>query len=260
MESNENDKIYFIVKDNESNGPFNIEELKIENIKPTDLVWFEGISDWSKAIEIDTLKVLFEKKTPPPIPNHNSTQNDIKNEVPFSEKKEETLEKESNSASVEKEQIKKKSSKTALWIVLGFLVLIILISLWSNYNSQNQKIQTALLEQDRIEAAVNEQKRINDENREKIEAQEKEKRRLKIEELTATLNRLKSDLDESYVELEAAKYKLNDISQFQLLRTASEKNYQIKSQIQLIKDWESHIRRIKSEIISIKAEVQSLSY
>jgi hypothetical protein len=67
-------------------------------------------------------------------------------------------------------------------------------------------------------------------------------------------------LENSHIELEAAKYKLNDIQGFHFLRTESEKSYQIKSQIQLIKDWETHIRKLQFEISNLQAEVQSLSY
>jgi hypothetical protein len=258
MKSNENDKIYFIVKDNESNGPFNLEELKNENIKPIDLVWFEGISDWKNANEIDSLKVLFEKKSPPPIPNSgssNSIEDDSIDNKTNSNKSNQNQENknystEFNHEKIDQEQTKTSSSKIALIMVSVFALLLIIIGFWSNNKSQNKK----------IEAALREQERINLEHQAKFEAQEQEKKNLKIEELKGQIETYKTDLENSYIELEAAKYKLNDIQGFHFLRTESEKSYQIKSQIQLIKDWETHIRKLQFEISNLQAEVQSLSY
>lgn len=60
-------KKYFYIKDDNKLGPFDIEELKSENLKRDTLVWFQGIKDWTKASEIKELGELFIH-LPPPVP------------------------------------------------------------------------------------------------------------------------------------------------------------------------------------------------
>lgn len=60
-------KKYFYIKDDNKLGPFDIEELKSENLKRDTLVWFQGIKDWTKAAEIKELGELFIH-LPPPVP------------------------------------------------------------------------------------------------------------------------------------------------------------------------------------------------
>lgn len=60
--------VYNVVVDGKSTGPYTIEELEIQaksgNLTGNSLVWKSGMPEWSKAGEIEELRVLFEK-TPP---------------------------------------------------------------------------------------------------------------------------------------------------------------------------------------------------
>ncbi len=38
-------------------GPFSLEKLKEKDLKASDLVWYEGLSDWTPAGEIAELKL-----------------------------------------------------------------------------------------------------------------------------------------------------------------------------------------------------------
>ena len=58
-------KKYYLHNGVEQQGPFTIEELKVKGITKETPVWFEGITDWVKAGEVDELLVLFQT-TPPP--------------------------------------------------------------------------------------------------------------------------------------------------------------------------------------------------
>jgi hypothetical protein len=64
-------KKYFYISRNRKYGPFNVEELKSENLDRDTLVWFQGIKDWVKASEVEELAEIFIH-LPPPIPvRHN---------------------------------------------------------------------------------------------------------------------------------------------------------------------------------------------
>lgn len=49
---------YFIHKDNEHHGPFNLEELKTKRITKDTLIWYNELEEWTTADKIDELKEL----------------------------------------------------------------------------------------------------------------------------------------------------------------------------------------------------------
>jgi hypothetical protein len=71
-------KKYYLHNGTEQEGPFDISDLKSKGIKATTEVWYEGIFDWTSADEIDELKGLFSKATPPPIRPKSKTTEPIK--------------------------------------------------------------------------------------------------------------------------------------------------------------------------------------
>ncbi|MDG2194251.1 MAG: DUF4339 domain-containing protein [Polaribacter sp.] len=71
-------KKYYLHNGTEQDGPFDISDLKSKGITAKTEVWYEGISDWTNADEIDELKGLFSKVTPPPIRPKSTTKDPIK--------------------------------------------------------------------------------------------------------------------------------------------------------------------------------------
>lgn len=59
-------KIYYIFDKNEQLGPYDINELQLLKITKNTPVWTEGFTDWLPAGEIEELKGLFDRTTPPP--------------------------------------------------------------------------------------------------------------------------------------------------------------------------------------------------
>ncbi|MCW1149165.1 DUF4339 domain-containing protein [Flavobacterium lacisediminis] len=62
---------YYLHNGTENIGPFNIEELKQQNITRNTQVWFEGMEDWKEAGTIEELKILFPV-LPPPLKKDNT--------------------------------------------------------------------------------------------------------------------------------------------------------------------------------------------
>ena len=65
---------YFIIVNDQQQGPFTIDELKLRGIAPDTLVWAEGMPQWMPASQVDELKTSFQNEadgntaTPPPPP------------------------------------------------------------------------------------------------------------------------------------------------------------------------------------------------
>jgi hypothetical protein len=57
---------YYISNGTNQLGPYNLEDLKRQNITPNTLVWYEGLEEWKKINEVEELKE-FVNKLPPPI-------------------------------------------------------------------------------------------------------------------------------------------------------------------------------------------------
>lgn len=100
---------YFYLKDGQQIGPIPFEDLKKHNIRKDTLIWYDGITDWTQAQNVDELQILFAT-TPPPIPKNvqQTTANVSKNEVP--------------------QKKKSKSIIVFLFIVIGLMIVGIAIT------------------------------------------------------------------------------------------------------------------------------------
>lgn len=58
-------------------GPFSKSELKEKNITRKTEIWHEGLSDWTKAENIEELKYFFTTVTPPPIKKKTKSWKEI---------------------------------------------------------------------------------------------------------------------------------------------------------------------------------------
>ena len=60
---------YYIFDGQAKKGPFDLEQLKSKILSKETPVWYEGLTDWIMAGNIDELKEYFAiKTTPPPFP------------------------------------------------------------------------------------------------------------------------------------------------------------------------------------------------
>ncbi len=211
---------YYLHLNNKQEGPFSLDELKKMSITQETLVWYEGSEEWKNAGVVNELKILF-KSIPPQIPISSENNEALKNV--------------------------KTPNKTALkkWLLPVISISIILIAGISLFIYQSNK-QAAIQQQlDAQNAIILEQQKVavqrQAEEQRKKEALEKKRRE---EELVS----LKYEFDNAITSLRFAKEKLEQIKQFQLLRTADEKATQIKEQLEIIRNWENEVERINNEI------------
>lgn len=75
-------KIYYIAINNQSQGPYTPDELRIAGLNAKSLIWHEGLADWVEASQIPELSAYLTKQaTPPPSPLHNNHQTIMQNLV-----------------------------------------------------------------------------------------------------------------------------------------------------------------------------------
>lgn len=69
-------KLWYVRLNNESHGPYTIEELKALSIEKDDYLWKEGLTDWVQAESIPELNTLFTNSAPPVFTVHRSKNAD----------------------------------------------------------------------------------------------------------------------------------------------------------------------------------------
>ena len=126
---------FYIFINEEQQGPFTIEEIKLKNITKNTLVWSEGMEDWKEAGIVEELKALFPV-LPPPI-------------------KKTTTEKKKQDVTV---NIKTHSSLYKIFKIIGivFLILILLslvVKILDSKHSSSATYEESVMTIQEIEAA-----------------------------------------------------------------------------------------------------------
>lgn len=80
---------YFYSDGKEKHGPLTFDELVHEkSVSINTLVWFEGLSDWTKAIEVDEIKLHLENRPPDVMVQNDNPSQKIKGDPDISVKSE----------------------------------------------------------------------------------------------------------------------------------------------------------------------------
>lgn len=217
---------FYIHKDDQQQGPFSTDELKNLKITRDTMVWFEGEDNWKKAIEVDALQEILKSIPPPfqtkppvtPPPLVDNKPKEVTNPTP------------------DKPPTKKKN--TSIIVVVILLVGGLGISIYNNQQTKQAEIQLQLEEQN---VKIQEQERIE-------AARLAEEERQNAAQRQAELQSLNYDYDQAVTNLRAAKIRLDEIQEFQFLRTTSEKQGQVQEQLEIIRSWENEVERLKREI------------
>jgi len=119
-------KKYFIHNGTEQQGPFSLDDLKIKNINRNTSIWYDGLSDWTIADNIEELKELINDSTPPPFSTKQKSPPPINN-------------KQTGNSNIYSVPIPQKNK--AVRITLAVLIIIALaiggITLYNNVNGVN---------------------------------------------------------------------------------------------------------------------------
>lgn len=138
---------YFYHDGVDQKGPFAIEELNTENIKPETPIWFEGLAQWSIASEITQLEHLFKIASPPPFNPSNKVSI---TETPPLFKPDEQIEKPIEPTSPRETSnvfapTAPKSNTGLIWIIsliAGAVLIVIIAALINNSNHSSSIINT----------------------------------------------------------------------------------------------------------------------
>lgn len=108
---------YFLHDGNQERGPFDMEQLKTQNLKKDTKIWHEGLESWTTVDKLVELKDLLIRKTPPPLLKPTE---EIKS---ITSKLEQAPPTYSNPNTYTEQVIVKKKSKLIPIIIISLLVI-----------------------------------------------------------------------------------------------------------------------------------------
>lgn len=237
-------KKYFLHINNETIGPFDLEELKARRITKKTPVWFEGMEHWKTAEEIPELTSLF-LVIPPPISNFSSTSSTPK-------------------AATKREPRKFMGlSKNTFLIVAGVLILTIgtvVLNTVQENRRRELKLKNHKTEVENYQYQL-QQKELEEQ---KILAEEEEKaaaeRMLKGRKETGNrrLLEIQQTLVDYQTKLEETEKKLINASGFKLLRTADDKKKQLDLLQNNINFYKNEMVKLENESDQLKLELEKI--
>lgn len=222
--------IYFLHIDGRQVGPYSKEELQQIRISRDTMIWFEGQEHWQEAGTVDALSDLFRNQPPPfkkkqgDVPVH---PNPIQSEAPMRNK-----------------ATGKLKSSTLAGIIIGSVIF--LLGIYMVYNNQEGKVQALQQELEIKQKELHELRELMQAR--ELAHQEEEAKRIAEEERAKQLQKLTFRYNQAVDKVEEAKLKLEKIKEFHFLRTFSEKEEQINTQMDIIKSWENEVIRLKAQL------------
>lgn len=222
--------IYFLHIDGRQVGPYSKEELQQIRISRDTMIWFEGQEHWQEAGTVDALSDLFRNQPPP----FKKKQGD----APVHPNPIQTEEPVPNKASG------KLKSSTLAGIIIGSVIF--LLGIYMVYNNQEGKVQALQQELEIKQKELHELRELMQAR--ELAHQEEEAKRIAEEERAKQLQKLTFRYNQAVDKVEEAKLKLEKIKEFHFLRTFSEKEEQINTQMDIIKSWENEVIRLKAQL------------
>ena len=235
-------KKYYLHSNNETFGPFDLEELKARNVTEKTPVWFVGMEHWKTAGEIPELKSLF-LAIPPPISYFSTT--------PTTPKVEETVE----------ERLILGMSRNTVFIIVGAISLIIATIVFKSMQEnrsrelklKNHKTDIENYQQQLRQKEFEEQKAL-------VAVEEKAAAERMMRNRQQTANRRVSEIQQTLADyqykLEETEGKLINAEEFKLLRSQAEKDRQLNLLQNNINFYKDAIIKLRNESDQLKLELE----
>ena len=237
-------KKYFLHINNETIGPFDLEELKAKSISKTSAVWFEGMQHWKTAGEIPELTRLF-LAVPPPITSFSAPPSTPK------------------VAEIVEERKILGLSRNTFFIIVGAVSLIIATSIFKSVQENRSRELKLKNHKTDVENYQRQLQQIEFEKQKMLTATEekaatermlkgrKEAANRKVSEIQQTLSNYQNKLEET-------KRKLSNAEDFKLLRSQAEKERQLALLQNNINFYKNAMVKLRNESDQLKLELEKI--
>ena len=235
-------KKYYLHTNNETFGPFDLEELKTRNVTEKTPVWFVGMEHWKTAGEIPELTSLFAA-IPPPISSFSTTPT-----TPKVEKK------------VEERKILGLSRNTFFIIVGAVSLTTATIVFKSVQENRSRELKLKNHQTDIENHQYQLRQKEFEEQKALVAVEEKAAAERMIRNRQQTANRRVSEIQQTLADyqykLEETERKLIDAEEFKLLRSQAEKDRQLNLLQNNINFYKDAIIKLRNESDQLKLELE----
>lgn len=235
-------KKYYLHTNNETFGPFDLEELKTRNVTEKTPVWFVGMEHWKTAGEIPELTSLFAV-IPPPISSFSTTPT-----TPKVEKK------------VEERKILGLSRNTFFIIVGAVSLTTATIVFKSVQENRSRELKLKNHQTDIENHQYQLRQKEFEEQKALVAVEEKAAAERMIRNRQQTANRRVSEIQQTLADyqykLEETERKLIDAEEFKLLRSQAEKDRQLNLLQNNINFYKDAIIKLRNESDQLKLELE----
>lgn len=206
-------KLYYLHENNQTTGPYSIEELKEKKITSLTPIWKEGFSEWKTAAEIDDLQSILEKI---PTPQQLSS---VEQKPVFSKPKFDFL----------------GYNKRNIILILILMIIVLLALIIMNYQSSKiidiEKTNKEIQKENYSKKIEEQQLKLEEQNKILTEKEKQEQERINSSRRKAdeeTYKEILNAISNTYAQLEEAKEELEKARGFRLFRTSKKKEQQIE--------------------------------
>ncbi|MEI2675468.1 MAG: DUF4339 domain-containing protein [Chitinophagaceae bacterium] len=119
-------KKYYLHNGTDHQGPFDLEELKLQGINKKTLIWYDGLTEWVTAGELDELKEVITSIAPPPVTNKLFTP-PVETKTPKTDALFPHLDIQNN-------KFKSKIAPGAILCLIGYFLPWVNLSIFGSYN------------------------------------------------------------------------------------------------------------------------------
>jgi len=245
-------KQYYAYLEGQQSGPFSIDELKGKITRET-MVWHEGLPEWISAHQVPDLQTAFT--TPPPLQAENPkpVPPPIQNQQPISQNY--TYPTNTKILGLD---------KSTFYIIAGAVVLVLGLFIYIN-TSGGSRITDAPSEPGAEIVYPDQQQQLDEANaqiaaqqeelRKQKEQQEKERKRQAEAEKQRRIDELNIKYSEVSQNLSYAQAKLQDVSEFKLLRSAQQRQNQINEASLNVSLYQGQLNEIAAELQRLGANI-----
>lgn len=120
-------KQYYYANENQQLGPFSFQELRSKNIQKDTYVWYEGLTDWTRAGELSELSTLFQA---PPAPRPSNRPPIQERQTPRTQQQQQQYQQRRNDRGQNRGEYQQQYNQAAgirpkTWLVESILVTVL---------------------------------------------------------------------------------------------------------------------------------------
>jgi|GEM_PF-2424336 len=266
---------YYLVVDNQQQGPYTVAQLAARSLKPEDLVWTAGMENWAAASSIPALAVVFKttahvpvKPVVKPVVSDHPTNSSITDTSSAHKEPLVTTAKNKPGKAVTpqngqaalgfliamRETLPEKRFKYGAYLVIALIVVAGILQLGKSIKKSSLAEKNKQTEQRNLKAEQSMQSLTQKAAAQEAQAAKEQQRRER--EITESVKRRVSEINVAITmqeeELVIARQNFSEVTSVKIFRTAETRSEEVNAAMDKIQYHEEEIENLKREIKTVE--------